>query len=96
MTAVITFLFRIAAGLIGLFILFGLLALALLSTLIFVVWSLVRGRRPRIDLSRFQQVRRGSMGRKPFARTDDVVDVEAREVPDLSPGLSDHSSGIVP
>lgn len=63
-----------------------LLAMGVVATLALLVWSLLRGRRPRI-------VRFGGPGRPPFgaahpgpqAPVGEVVDIEAREVPDAPP-----------
>jgi len=77
---VFAFIIRLAALLIGALFALGLLLLGLVLTTVFIVWALLRGRRP--------QVRRFKVDpRQPFGgfsrRADnaDVVDVEAREVP---------------
>ena len=60
-----------------------LLAAGLVFTLVLVVWSLLRGRRPRVvrfrvdPRSPFAGMRRG-----PPAQQGEVVDIEAREVPE--------------
>jgi hypothetical protein len=60
----------------------GLMAVALVTLLGLMLWSLLRGRKPVVDLSGFaraRQFRPGSGTRtKPVG---EVVDVEAREVP---------------
>lgn len=73
-------LLLIAAGLV-----FGafLLLAGLLLTLLFVGWSLLRGRRPRIV--RFRMDPRSpfaGMRRAPAEAQGEVVDIEAREVPE--------------
>lgn len=60
-----------------------LLAVGIVFTLLLLVWSLLRGRRPRVvrfrvdPRSPFAGMRRG-----PAEATGEVVDIEAREVPD--------------
>lgn len=65
----------------------GLLALALVFLLVGALWALVRGRRPQAPVfaARFQRYAAEQVwpGRRPPAEsTQDVVDVEVREVPD--------------
>lgn len=60
-----------------------LLAVGLVFTLLLLVWSLLRGRRPRVvrfrvdPRSPFAGMRRG-----PAEPPGEVVDIEAREIPD--------------
>jgi hypothetical protein len=64
----------------------SLMALALLTMLGLVIWSLIRGRRPTIDLSRFARARGFRPGASSSARAPaggEVVDVEVREVRDV-------------
>lgn len=64
----------------------GLMAVALVSVLGLVLWSLLRGRKPVVDMSRFAKARQFRPGsRNPQA--GEVVDVEAREVPVQAPRL---------
>ena len=80
-----TFL-RLLLVAVGFFFALLLLALGVAATLALLVWSLLRGRRPRI-------IRFGGVGGSPFgaprhepaAGAADVVDIEAREVPDAPP-----------
>ena len=62
----------------------GLMAVALVTMLFVIIVSLLSGKKPKIDVSGFkraQQFRAGAP-RKPAG---EVIDVEAREVPDQPP-----------
>ena len=83
---VFVFLFRLAAVLVGAAVALGLLLLGLLLTAGLIAWSLVRGRRPRVQRFRVdpRQPFGGFRPRGPAANAE-VVDVEAREVPSTPP-----------
>lgn len=60
----------------------GLLLVGVVFTLLFLVWSLVRGRRPRVVRFRMDP-RSPFAGMRPRAAAQgDVVDIEARVVPE--------------
>ncbi|MEJ6000396.1 hypothetical protein [Paucibacter soli] len=63
----------------------GLMAVALVTVLGLVLWSLLRGRRPVVDLSGLARARQFRPGARKAA--GEVVDVEAREVPSAAPRL---------
>ncbi|WP_077037688.1 hypothetical protein [Pelomonas sp. KK5] len=89
-SALVSFVLRIAIGVIGLLFVLGLLAVALMTVLGLTLWSLLRGRRPNIDMAaRFAQARGGfKPGRRANIRpAGEVVDVEVREVPDSAQRL---------
>ncbi|MDY0745469.1 hypothetical protein SNE35_13195 [Paucibacter sp. R3-3] len=96
-SALVSFVVRIVLGVIGLFFVLGLLAVALMTVLGLTLWSLLRGRRPTVNMaSRFAQAYGGgarfNAGRRANIRPRDageVVDVEVREVPDTRARL-DH------
>ncbi len=67
----------IAAGLVFAAV---LLVAGLTFTLLLLVWSLVRGRRPRVV--RFRAAPGFGVRRETTQAQGDVVDIEAREVPD--------------
>lgn len=80
-------LWRLVLGALGLALVLGVLLFGLVLSLLAVIWSLLRGKRP--SPVRFQWQRAGAGmppwaqrgDRKSSADTADVVDVEVREVP---------------
>lgn len=92
-----TFLSRVVSALLRLVVVavglvFGLLAIVLGLVLAFwlIVWSLLRGRKPQVKRFRVNPSQPfggmgGGMGGGRRAPAGDVVDVEAREVPDTPP-----------
>ncbi|MDM4765595.1 hypothetical protein [Pelomonas sp. SE-A7] len=81
MSGIFSLLLRILLTVFTLVFVVGLVLVALVTMFVLLVWSLVRGRRPTIDMGRFRratQYRPGGSTRQPVG---DVVDVEAREVP---------------
>ena len=94
-SALVSFVVRIVLGVIGLLFVLGLLAVALMTVLGLTLWSLLRGRRPNVDMAaRFAQAYGGgagfNAGRRPNIRprnAGEVVDVEVREVPDAGARL---------
>lgn len=82
-----TAVLRVALWLIMIVVAVGLLAVALVLLLLGVLWALVRGQKPvaPVFVGRFQRftaerVWPAGSGRRHPASTDDVVDVEVREV----------------
>jgi len=64
----------------------GLMAVALLTVFGLVLWSLLRGRKPVVDLSGFAKARQFRPGARAKSGGE-VVDVEAREVTSAAPRL---------
>ncbi|MCX2863210.1 hypothetical protein OOZ63_15365 [Paucibacter sp. PLA-PC-4] len=87
LSAVVTFAVRLLLAVATIVLVLGLMAVALVTMLGLMLWSLVRGRKPVIDVSGFararQQFRRGAAARAP----GEVVDVEVREVKNPAPRL---------
>ncbi len=85
MSRLVSALLRLVLVAVGL--VFGLLALLFGLVLAFwlIVWSLLRGRKPQVKRFRMRpsQPFGGMGGRR--APAGDVVDIEAREVPDSPP-----------
>ena len=84
----IAWIFKIFFSLLGLVFVLGMLCVLLISLLFGALWSLLRGRKPEVAVvwQRYQDMARS---KAPFgawgggARDDaEVVDVEAKEVPD--------------
>ncbi len=83
----LTAVLRVALWLIMAVVAVGLLAVAMVLLLLGVLWALVRGKKPvaPVFVGRFQRftterVWPAGPGRRAPASTDDVVDVEVREV----------------
>jgi hypothetical protein len=84
----IAWIFKLFFSLLGLVFVLGMLCILLFALLFGTLWSLVRGRKPEVSVvwQRYQDMARrkapfGSWGTT--AKNDaEVVDVEAREVPD--------------
>jgi hypothetical protein len=89
-SALFSLVFRVLLGVAGLFFMLALLGIALMTVLGLTLWSLLRGRRPNVDMAaRFARAYSGSggfkAGRRPNIRPraeGEVVDVEVRELPD--------------
>lgn len=88
MSGLLTLVIRVLLGLFTLVFVLALLAVALVTMVGLLIWSLLRGRKPVIDMGRF---RRASQYRPGQARrseaSGEVVDVEAREVKNSVPRL---------
>lgn len=86
LSAVISLVLRLVLGVVTVVLMLGLMALALATLLGVGLWSLIRGRRPTLDLSGFMRARTFRAGRGfgpgPTRRAPpaDVVDIEARVV----------------
>lgn len=82
---------RVVFAVAGLVLMLGLLLFGLVAGTLLVLWALLRGRRAA-DV-RFDWQRGAGLGRAPWGRPGvnrapppaDVVDVEAREIPDQRP-----------
>lgn len=83
-SALISFVLRVVLAVATVVLVLSLLAVALATTLGLLLWSLIRGRRPRVDLSGFARARqfRAGTGFAPRAARacGEIVDVEVREV----------------
>lgn len=88
-SALITVVLRLVLAVATAILVLGLMALALATFLGLSLWSLIRGRRPTVDLSGFARARSfragAGFGAQPGGRgarmnPADVVDIEAREV----------------
>ncbi len=92
MSALVNFLVRLLLALATVVFVLLLTGVALLTMLGLMLWSLIRGRKPVIDVSSFaraRQFRAGAgfgAGRSQHAAAE-VVDVEVREIKPASPRL---------
>ncbi len=88
MSGLLTIVIRVLLGLLTLVFVLALLGVAVVTMVGLLIWSLLRGRKPVIDMGRF---RRASQYRPGQARraepVGEVVDVEAREVQSTQPRL---------
>ena len=84
----IAWIFKVFFSLLGLVFVLGMLCILVFALLFGTLWSLVRGRKPEVSVvwQRYQDMARR---KAPFGNWNknanqgaDVVDVEAREVPD--------------
>ncbi|MFY7863429.1 hypothetical protein [Roseateles sp.] len=84
MSALLTFIARVVFGVVTVVLVLGLLAVAVVTMIGLLLWSLLRGRRPVFDTSGFARARSFRAGRGvPRAKaqpTGEVIDVEVREV----------------
>jgi hypothetical protein len=85
----IAWIFKVFFSLLGLVFVLGMLFVLLFSLLFGALWSLVRGRKPEVAVvwQRYQDMARskapfGAWG-KSAVHDADVVDVEAKEVPNV-------------
>lgn len=80
LSALVTFAVRLLLAVATVVLVLSLMGVAVLTMLGLMLWSLVRGRKPVIDVSGFararQQFRRGTARQS----VGEVVDVEVREV----------------
>lgn len=91
-SAFVSLLTRLVLTVATVVLVLALLVLALFTMIGLLLWSLVRGRKPVLDLSGFKRAQQFRAGRPMGDRASrarspvsDVVDVEAREVPDAKP-----------
>jgi len=85
-SAVLSLVARLVFTAFTVLLVLGLMAVALVTVLGLVLWSLLRGRKPVVNLSGFAKARQF----RPRARakaSGEVVDVEAREVSSATPRL---------
>ena len=74
-----SFLFRVAMLLVGALIGLGLFVIAVVGFLAFFIYSLITGRKPD---PQFRVNKNPWAGRREPAAAQDIVDIEAREVPE--------------
>lgn len=93
LSALVSFALRLLLTVSTVVLVLALMGVALLTMLGLMLWSLIRGRKPVIDVSGFaraRQFRPGQWpGQRPGARqpAGEVVDVEVREVKPGQPRL---------
>ncbi|MGY4829849.1 hypothetical protein ACVNIS_14870 [Sphaerotilaceae bacterium SBD11-9] len=80
MQRIFSFLLRLVLLAMGLVFAASLLVAGVVFSLVLVVWSLLRGKRPRVV--RFRVDPRSPFGGMRTEPRGEVVDIEAREVPD--------------
>lgn len=88
LSALVSFALRLLLAVATVVLVLALMGVALLTLLGLTIWSLIRGRKPVLDLSGFARARQfragagmgggGAFGRR--APAGEVVDVEVREV----------------
>ncbi|QPF73575.1 hypothetical protein G8A07_12005 [Roseateles sp. DAIF2] len=81
LSALVSFAVRLLLAVATVVLVLALMGVALVTMLGLMIWSLVRGRKPVVDLSGFARARRfraGSGSKR--APVGEVVDVEVREV----------------
>lgn len=82
-SAVVSFVVRLVLVIATVIIVLSLMAVALVTMVVVILWSLLTGRKPKIDVSGFARARQFRAGRPGAAKPmGEVVDVEVREVPD--------------
>ena len=83
-SALFGFVVRVVLTLATIVFVLGLMAVALVTMLFVIVFSLLSGKKPKIDVSGFKRAKQFRAGapRKPAG---EVIDVEAREVPEHPP-----------
>ena len=88
MQRLLSFLLRLVLLAIGLVFAASLLVAGVVFSLALVAWSLLRGKRPRVV--RFRVDPRSPFGGMRTAPRGEVVDIEARVVPDAEPPQGGH------
>ncbi|HEY1089607.1 MAG TPA: hypothetical protein VGE47_00810 [Burkholderiaceae bacterium] len=90
MATLISILLRVVFAIGAIVVTLALLAVGIFTAIALLLWSLLRGRKP---VFKTVNIRRPGATRAPQG---EVVDVEAREVPDDHQRLADSSSRISP
>ncbi|MCV2357905.1 MULTISPECIES: hypothetical protein [Roseateles] len=87
MSALFTFITRVIFALVTVVLVLCLMGVAIVTMIGLVIWSLLRGRKPVLDTSRFTRARSFRAGPRGAAAKPmgEVIDVEVREVPDKLP-----------
>ena len=84
-SALFGFAVRVVLTIATVVLVLGLMAVALVTMLFVIIFSLLSGKKPKIDVSGFKRARQFRAGvprRPPQKPAGEVIDVEAREVPD--------------
>ena len=86
-SALFGFVVRVVLTIATVVLVLGLMAVALVTMLFVIVFSLLSGKKPKIDVSGFKRARQFRAGapRAPQKPPGEVIDVEAREVPEQPP-----------
>lgn len=88
MSGLLTVVIRVLLGLFTLVFVLALLGIAAVTMLGLLIWSLLRGRKPVIDMGRFRRASQYRPGQpRQTEPMGEVVDVEAREVKASVPRL---------
>ncbi len=83
-SALLGFVLRVVLTIATVVLVLGLMAVAVVTMLFVIIFSLLSGKRPKIDASAFRRARdfRAGVPRRPTQEpAGEVIDVEAREVP---------------
>jgi len=84
-SSIFSFVIRIVLTLATVVLVLGLMAVALVTMLFVIIFSLLSGKKPKIDVSGFKRARQFRAGARPGAPrkpAGEVIDVDAREVPE--------------
>lgn len=89
LSALVSLALRILLAVATVVLVLTLMGVALITMLGLILWSLIRGRKPVIDVSGFAKARQFRPGQRPGSRqpAGEVVDVEVREVKPAQPRL---------
>jgi len=81
-SALFGFVVRVVLTIATVVLVLGLMAVALVTMLFVIIFSLLSGKKPKIDVSGFKRARQFRAGRPATQKpVGEVIDVEAREVP---------------
>ena len=86
-SALFGFVVRVVLTLATIVLVLGLMAVALVTMLFVIIFSLLSGKKPKIDVSGFKRARQFRAGAPRASKkpAGEVIDVEAREVPEQPP-----------
>ena len=87
-SALLGFVVRVVLTIATVVLVLGLMAVAVVTMLFVIIFSLLSGKKPKIDVSGFKRARdfrAGAPRRSPQKPAGEVIDVEAREVPESPP-----------
>ncbi|HEX2010369.1 MAG TPA: hypothetical protein VJN44_05455 [Roseateles sp.] len=88
LSALVSFAVRLLLAAATVVLVLALMGVALVTMLGLMLWSLVRGRKPVIDVSGFERARQFRPGARAANKpVGEVVDVEVREVHEARPRL---------
>jgi len=91
-TQIVSLLLKLVLAVAGFIFMLSLLLAGLIAGALFLLWSVLRGRKPVIVMPRFgmppgRQWGFPNAARRPAATAGEVVDVEVREVPEPTPQI---------